>query len=650
MIAVLYLALSVLACYAIVRRLGSTVFRSGIESLAVSAPLAIALTSMLASAGAVFLAQGTAAWLALGILLIVGIFCWRSSSQAGIELWPAWQPEAGHKLWYIAVLIIVGGFMAFLVINTVRPGADAGSIQIPAKESGDIVYHLSQILRVGGTQDWNFEEPSFADEFIRYPFFINAFSGYLLKFGAPLLVAYHAPMLLLILPLLFGFLLLCRQLGLGKIHTLIVLAATLFGSGLAYAFGYDFNAGSAGVAYPQQYVNFTGLIAGYYVNQRAFALGFALFVFSLIAFFRGLKEDDINGFKWAGFLFGLLPLAHSHTFIVGAIFYGVVFLYYIIRRDRLVYGLVRGVGFYAVFTAIIPVLCMLVLPNQVLGGVPAFRLGWMSDPAGVGGLRLPLPDAPKLGPWLKFALYNFGSLLLFPLVALAGIKKKAGEVFWLIFLSALAMWLVPNLIQFQIWDYDNNKMFVYAVMFSAIAAVLAVKSLSYSIARKIALALLIAATLASLVIPAMKLKYMVAVDFRETLSMFTKEQQDASSWIKANTPETAAFISSAVIPARETLLNPVVIGSSRRATIGYILWLYTHGIDATERLNKVEAFLNDGDRSHLSDIPADYLIADPILRNKYPGLETALAGAGLSPVYEGTGPDHPSHLSIYKLK
>ncbi len=656
MLSVLFLILTILSCYVIVRRLGEKVFRSGAEMLAVSVPMAIATTGLLSSAGAVFLPQGISTWVAIAVLVFIAGVCFRSARP----LWPAWpvgEFSVGSKVWYAGLILVLGGFMVFLVISTVQPGADSGSIQIPEKESGDIVYHLSQILRVGGTENWNFEEPSYAGEFIRYPFLINAFSGYLLRLGAPLVFAYHLPMIMLIIPLLFGLMLLCRQLGLGKVHTILVIAGAFFGSGMAYLLGYDFNAGAAGVAYPHQHVNYIGLIAGYYVNQRAFALGMTLLMFSLVAFFRGLKDDDINGFKWAGFLFGLLPLAHAHTFIAGAVFYGIVLLYYIVRYfargDMLFYGLVRGVLFYGVFTAIVPVICMFLLPKEVLGGVPAFRLGWMSDPNGVGGLKLPSPEASKLGPWLTYALYNFGSLLLLPLLIFSGFKKKMGEVFWLVAITALAFWVVPNLIQFQIWDYDNNKLFVYAVMFSAIAAALAVKSLKLRPVRTGAMVLLFASVIGALYIPSLKLRYMVTQDFHDTLTMFSPEEQNAISWVKKNTTEDAAFITSAVIPHRETLLNSVVIGSSRRATIGYVLWLYTHGIDCTERLNKVEKFLSDGDRSHLDGLPADYLLVDRFLRAKYPDLEKTLGGTGLNQAYQSQaaeGSDYSSRLSIYKLK
>jgi hypothetical protein len=87
-----------------------------------------------------------------------------------------------------------------------------------------------------------------------------------------------------------------------------------------------------------------------------------LLLFSLLAFVRGVREENLTAWKWAGFLFGLLPFAHSHSFFAGGIFYTVVLLYYIIRRNPMAFDFIRGVVFYGTFTAIVPLIIMLIAP------------------------------------------------------------------------------------------------------------------------------------------------------------------------------------------------------------------------------------------------------------------------------------------------
>ncbi len=171
MVGILYLVLTIFAAFLIVRRLGSAVFRSGLESLAVSIPAGIAATGLLASAGAIFLPQGPAAGVALGSLLIFGGICWYSSARQGITMWPSLEISRKDKIWYAATIVLLGGFLTFLVIGTLRLNSD-NSISIPKQASVDVVYHLSQVMRVGLVENWNFEEPNFSGEFIRYPYFI----------------------------------------------------------------------------------------------------------------------------------------------------------------------------------------------------------------------------------------------------------------------------------------------------------------------------------------------------------------------------------------------------------------------------------------------------------------------------------------------
>jgi hypothetical protein len=642
MFGILYLVLIIFGSFLVVRRLGWGVFRSGVESLAVSIPFGIAASSLLASVGAIFLPQGAASGIVLGLLLIAGAVCWYTSFRRGIALWPKFAVPRAEKLWYAGVVIIVGGFLTFLVLGTLHLNSDH-SVSIPRQASVDVVYHLSQIERVALAGNWHFEEPNFSGEFIRYPYLINMFSGVMQKFGAPLSVAYHAPIILLIFSLLFGLLRFCRELGLGKFLSVLVLFTVFFGSGLAYLLGYDFNAGPLAVVYPQQHINYTGFVAGFFTVQRAFVLGFPLLIFSLLCFMRRLKEDNLAALKWAGVLFGLLPLAHSHSFFVGSIIYGAALLYYIFRRSPIAFDIVRGTVFYGTFVAAVPLLCMILLPQFNLGGVPMLRLGWMSDPNEIGGLNLAGFGSSRLHPWLLFMLGNFGTLLLLPLLALSGIRRRLHHIYWIILLSGLALWLVPNFVQLQTWDYDSNKLFVYAILFTAVAACLAINSWTGR-ARQIGVGVLVAVAVLSLPIPILKLRHTVAAEKQDRVTIFTPAQQSASLWLRQNTPEDAVLLSSAANPSEESLLNGVVIGSGRATTVGYITWLYTHGIDYEKRLQKVQQFFQTGGISQLAEEPAGYLILDNLLRAQYPALETQLLKGGFSPVYQNNG------LSIYKLK
>lgn len=654
MLGILYFVVAILSVYLLIRHFGSTVFRSGVESLAVAAPVAIAGVSLLGSAAAIFFTTKISAEIALISLFIpASLLTWKSRKTFRAHLWPKWDVSKQEKIWSTIIILFLGLFLSFLTVSTLHQNSDKSTI-IPKQASVDVAYHLSQVMRVAESSSWNFQEPNFAGEFIRYPYLINFFSGVLMQFGTPLSLAFHLPIIFLTFSLLFGLLQFAQYLGVNKLNTTLVLLAVFFGSGVAYLLGYDFNAGPLAVTYPQQHINYTGYVSGFFTVQRAFVLGFPLLIFSLLAFFRGLKEDNLTALRWAGLIFGLLPLAHSHSFFTGGIIYGVVLVYYIARRNPMAFDIVRGTVFFGTFTAIVPLLCMMLLPQHNLGGVPALRLGWMTNPSEIGGLNLPSTltnnsaATNKLVSWLMFVLGNFGTLLLLPIFGLLAVFKKVSkhisELSVAILLSGLALWIVPNIVQLQTWDFDTNKFFVYAILLSGLATALLIQSFTGK-SRAVLTIVFAAAILASLPVPFMKLQRMAASETKQTVTAFTLTDQEASTWIHQNTPEQAIFLSSAAnANSEQTLLNSVVMGSGRQTSIGYITWLYTHGINYEDRLQKVEKFFQTGDPKELGDTPADYLVLDNMLRKRFPNLENNLSQNKLAPIYT------QSEISIYKLK
>ncbi len=636
MFGIIYLVLTIASSFFIIRRLGSSVFKSAPEVLAVSVPFGIAVSSLLTSAFSFVLPTGAAAGVTLGIMILAAALSWLRGGR-GIKLWTGF----GRDIYWIAgVVVVLGLFLCFLQSRTLTGNIET---HIPRNASVDVVYHLSQVERVAQSPNWHFEEPNFAGEFIRYPYLINQFSGIMLKFGSVLTASYHLPIFLLIFALLYGLLALCRALGLARWQSVLVTILVLFGGGLAYIYHYNFNADALSTVFPQQHINYAGLVASFLTVQRAFVLGLPLLLFSLLAFVRGVREENLTAWKWAGFLFGLLPLAHSHTFFAGGIFYAVVLFYYIIRRNPMAFDFIRGVVFYGTFAAIVPLLIMFIAPQYNLGGVPLLRFGWMTSTTEIGGLNLPAPGASKFYPWIVFMITNFGALLLLPLLSLSGIRRRAGDAYYIFMLGGLALWLLPNLVQLQTWDFDTNKLFVYAVLFSGIAAVLAVNTW-VGRARHAGFAILVLIMLAALPIPVTKLRGIMA-NTKNIVTEFTADQRPAIAWLRVNSSDDSVVLSGAgVNPTEESLLNAVTIGAGRTATVGYITWLYTHGIDYNERLQKVQDFFQTGKKEALDGVPADFLVLDNLLNMQYPALGAQLANQGLKPAYSQNG------ISIYKLK
>ena len=103
-----------------------------------------------------------------------------------------------------------------------------------------------------------------------------------------------------------------------------------------------------------------------------------------------------------------------------------------------------------------------------------------------------------------------------------------------------------------------------------------------------------------------------------------------SNWIIENTPEGASFLSSALVARPATIQNPIVTGAGRKSAVGFITWLYTHGIDYVDRLNDIDSFFADPAKA----APAEYLIIDETLKRAYPGVEEKVKSGGFRAVYE----------------
>jgi hypothetical protein len=439
-------------------------------------------------------------WLALGVLAVLAAIA--LIHKGGLVAWlPRRKLSWGDKIFYGIVALLLLAVLLAIDINTFQVHGN-GTATIALRDSFDVLYHLSQILRSGLTANWHFQEPNFAGEFIRYPYLIDLYSGIMVHLRAGLDWAYHMPVALLIMSLVYGLIALFRYLKLNKVLVLGACLLVLFGGGLAYLTHYDINALPITIHYPLQHVNYVGYVANFFASQRTFIIGLPIFILALLYFLKGVDREEPQPYRWAGLLAGFLPMAHTHSFIAIIIVVGLALVYFIVTRNSKFFDAVRGFVFVVSALAIPQLLALFGLTRYSLGGIPALRLGWMSDANAVGGLNIPYPGAPRLGPWVHYMLLNFGALLLLPFAAvLAGItfffKKRSVNHFTILLLGALGLWIIPNLVQFQTWDFDTNKFYTYAIILSAAAVGVAIQSFSGA-GRKIGTGLFAALVIVSL--------------------------------------------------------------------------------------------------------------------------------------------------------
>ncbi len=636
------------SAYFILWRFFNESFDSGVEILAVSTPLVFAVFAALASVFLLFLPTIVAGFLSFAAITGFGAFSFLKIKKECHGFWLADKSELKNKIFYYGLAVVLSVFLSILVLNSFKVLPN-GSWSFDKGATVDAPYHLAQVIRIGFTGQWDFEEPNFSGEFIRYPYFINLISGFLLKLGAPLGFAFHFPAVLLIFFMMLLLVLFFRFFGFGKFLITICVLGVLFGSGWGYV-AYFQNHGRVSlpirdnVPFPMQNISYPAMIPGFLLVQRPFLLGFPLFLFALLCFLKGLKNKSLSSFFLAGITAGLLPFSHSHSFIALCAAIGVVIAYLFLSRDVLFFDAVRGFVFPASFLAIPQLAALLLLPEYLAGGAMKLRLGWMSGLNEVGGLNLPVSDYSKFFPWLRFIWTNFGFLVFLPFAAIAYFRKlKANQVFLAVVVGALFLWILPNVAQFQTWDFDTNKFFAYAILLSFAGAGIIIHSLPTKI-KKAGIAILTAVVIFSLPSAFIASKEILFHGGENRLVMLNSDEQDIAEWFKKNTKEDAVILSSAAIFDPSTVQNPVVVASARKTSVGFMTWLYTHGIAFEKRYRDAEAFFkNPADKEILKDVPADYLLIDDFLREKYPMLENGVVKAGYKTIYK-TG-----SLAVVKL-
>ncbi|MBI2637276.1 MAG: hypothetical protein HYW88_00110, partial [Candidatus Sungbacteria bacterium] len=468
--AVLSILIIVLSAYCILRRFAKSVFISGEETLVASIPLGFASFALLTSFFGIVFPTIVSALTTLGLFLILGIFSFTDILKKKQKLFECSTFGRSHRIVFGILFIACSGALIFLILQSFVMHPD-GSVSITRGAAVDAPYHLAQITRIGYTAHLDFEEPNFSGEFIRYPFFINLISGVLLKFGAPLGLAFHLPLVLLVMSCVYFLKSFFLFFGFGKVFTVFSVLGTLFGSGLGYI-GYWQGLADAtlpirnGVLYPMQNISYPGMIPGFLIVQRPFLLGFALFLIGCILFFRAVRDRNTEALVVAGVLLGLLPFSHTHSFIALSLVIGSGIAYLLFTKNDLFHEAVRKLVFSSFFIAIPQLASLMLLPRFPAGSLVTLRLGWMSGAGQVGGV-IAAQDGSRFFPWLRYFATNFGALAFLPVWVTVTLKNiSRGLLFPFVALPALVLWVIPNIIQFQVWDFDTNKFFAYALLVS----------------------------------------------------------------------------------------------------------------------------------------------------------------------------------------
>jgi hypothetical protein len=510
----------------------------------------------------------------------------------------------------IAILLISSILFHLYLISQTFLIDDFGNIRSTITGYGDIPLHLTQITKFAFQNPINLGEPIYYGQKLDYPFLINLVSGVMLRitnnFSFSVLFpsfVFAACNIILVFWIYKKFL---------KNNLLAYISLLLFylGSGFG-ALTYIQNAFENKLSpiqfinyliqnnittvvkfdakFPYQNIDFGAPLSLVFLHQRGFFMGFFGFLIFLLLLMLMRKSNKKNlAAFFAGISFGLLPLMHTHSFIAAAVTICAFMLIALIRRNSNYFKSLFITGVIGIIIAM-PQLLYLVTANSALtqaGGFIVPRLGWMV-PLTIGSVTYPYGQLPTIFSYsfIQFLMLNFGIILPAFIVCLIKIIfKKNTSYFALVFgISGLSLFLLVQIIKFQPWDFDNNKLLVYFQFFAIPLILLVIKKI---FDHKKNTGIFIAVVFIILIL------FSGIIDMIPRLAMtkttlpiiFTVDAQSMADYIKTSIPQNMLILTGT------DHRNPVDALAGRPVLVGYPGWLWSRGIEYSKRENEIRSF------------------------------------------------------------
>src|SRR5437868_2227647 len=491
---------------------------------------------------------------------------------------------------------------------------------------GDLPFHLSVITRFAFGQNYPPEDPTFSGVRFTYPFLTDFVSAIFVRCGAGLRNSLFIENWIIGVALVgvlhrFGLRLLRNRTAAILVPVLVILNG---GLGWTILWG-DVNKSDAGVFHVLMNIQHSytilpdvtqgwrwgNAVTSLLVPQRGFLLGIPLAVIVFTQWWDTMRDREsvppasaggskrrlnppanadgtdralpLRRMLAAGFIAGLLPLVHAHSFIATMGVGGVLALINI-KKWR------EWLAFFVV-ASIIAIPQLLWSTHGSAVSTKAF-IGW--DFGWGHG------DENVLWFWLK----NTGFFI--PLL-IAALLWKTDKYFiprrlLLFYLPFTLCFIVPNLIKFAPWIWDNIKILFYWWIASApIVALLLARLWEGKVwNRVIAGALFVVLTLAG------ALDVSALVTRQGEYQEFDRDGVAFAEMIKQQIPPRAMILHA---PIHNT---PIYL-TGRRSLMGYPGHIWTHGIDSGPREADIKRIYAGSPNAPalLAKYGVDYVVVDP---------------------------------------
>ena len=514
------------------------------------------------------------------------------------------------------VFLVLFGLLQFRLASDTFYVDAANSIHSTKEGYGDMPLHLTQISKFAFSSHFDLNEPIYYGSALQYPFILNLIRGLILRFTGSWTISVLCPIYALIAANIALLFLIYKKFL--KNNALAIAAFLIFflGSGLNAWNSLKFDA-----VYPDQNVDFRGPISLAFINQQTFFLGLFGFLLFLWLLLKSKESHQKRYFIGAGIVFGCLPLMHTHSFVAAA---AVLFFALVMHLKKAHRPYLKRLCAMSSIGAILalPQLYFLLSAKKALGTAADFaqlRLGWMME-TGSGAVQFPTAARSVFStPFLHFLWVNFGVILPLFIACLAfaaayrhHLDREDADKAFLFGLSGLSLFMAVQLIKFQPWDFDDNKLLVYFLFF---AAPFMIWALAYVFRdhRYIKAPIIAGVLILSVYSTSVEVISRISVAKKDLPVVFTDDASLMAGYIRSNINEKDMILTSA------THLNPVSSLAGRPVLVGYPGWLWSRGIDYSARENEVKLFYGSPnlDSALFKEFPISYILVDDLAVNSY---------------------------------
>ena len=431
---------------------------------------------------------------------------------------------------------------------------------------GDLPLHLAYITSFVWGNNIPPQDPSFAGEKLVYPFLSDFLSSIFLKLGLDFREMLFIPSLLLTISFYGIFYYFAFRLTKKRFAAIISPFIFFFAGGFGFYYFFQDLAKSSTSLWsfimhlPRDYTKIEPLnyhwitpLTCLNVPQRAFLFGFPITILIFSLLYTGIEHKKWREFLFAGILAGVLPFFHSHSFLAMLMVTAPLGLIFWDWRKWLLF-------FVPAFILSLPQ--ALYLSGHV-GGGSFFKLnfGWKTGKENFLWFWF-----KNTGLFWPLVIAGFATIFAFR----KGTEHRAPTRLGLYSLPFLILFLLPNLMLFAPWDWDNIKILIYWCLGTTPVAALALTCLyenkRFRILSRIGFFIIMFFLTVAGAIDVFKYAIAPVGGSKE----FSSEEIELARRISIETPSDAIFLNAPVH-------NHLVFLSGRKSLMGFPGHVWSHG-------------------------------------------------------------------------